>query len=374
MSQDIRAFVPPSCDLVGLGEPTHFEPAFARLRNDLFARLVDSGFRSFALESDRVAGFVVDDFVQEGVGDLDTALREGISHDFGELEANRDLVAWLREYNEGRPPEQRVACHGIDAPLETMSAPGPRRYLEFARDYLELDLDLTDLLGADERWSRTEAVLDPAMSPGATAEAEKLATIGDDLLSQLYGRAPALIAKTSRAQWLRARANLTAALGLLRYHRQAARRLEPEARISLLSGTRDVLMAQNLLEIRDIEADRGPTLVFAHNSHLQRTVTHMPMGELDITWSPTGAIAAQFLGDRYTFIAGSLGHSEAIDLGEPAPDTFEGFLQHRFPTWGLLPVADLPTARVRTDVTQPQGYFPLDPTILAGMDAVLHIA
>lgn len=374
MSQDIRDFLTPSCELVGLGEPTHFEPAFARLRNDLFARLVECGFRSVALESDRVAGFTVDDFAQEGIGDLDTVLREGISHGFGELEANRELVVWLRQYNEGRPPEQRVAFHGIDAPLEKMSAPSPRRYLEFARDYLELDLELTDLLGEDERWSRTEAVLDPTVSPGATAEAAKLAAIGDDMLSQLYGRSPALIAKTSRARWLRARAHLTAALGLLRYHRQAARPLQPEARISLLSSTRDVLMAQNLLEIRDIEADRGPTLVFAHNSHLQRTQTHMPMGELDVTWFPTGAIAAQFLGDRYTFIAGSLGHSDAIELNDPAADTFEGFLQHRFPTWGLLPTRDLPSARVRTDVTQPQGYFPLDPAILAGTDAVLHIA
>ena len=51
-----------------------------------------------------MAGLIVDDFVQEGVGTLDEVLKEGFSHSFGTLEPNRELVAWMREYNEGRPP------------------------------------------------------------------------------------------------------------------------------------------------------------------------------------------------------------------------------------------------------------------------------
>ncbi|SEM07140.1 erythromycin esterase family protein [Rhodococcus maanshanensis] len=373
MSQDIRDFVPASCDLLGLGEPTHLEPASARVRNELFAALVDRGFRSIALETDRVAALVVDDFVREGIGSLDLAMGEGFSHGFGDLEANRQLVAWMREYNENRSPAERLSFHGFDAPMETTSAPSPRTHLEYARDYLGLDLDIASLCGEDDRWSRTEAVMDSAVSIGATAEADRLRSVADDMLTMLYARAPEMIATTSRAEWLRAKTYLTAGLGLLRYHRQAAQRIDESARVSLLLGTRDALMARNLLDIRGIEAGRGATLAFAHNRHLQENPSTMRMADMDLEWSSAGAIVGSLLGDRYAFIAGSLGHSDAIGLGEPEPDTFEGFLQARIATWGLMPAAAVPAARTRTDTTPAQGYFPLDQTSLDTVGVILHV-
>jgi erythromycin esterase-like protein len=373
MSQDIRDFVTASCDLLAFGEPTHQEPAFARVRDELFAQLVDLGFRSIALETDRVAALTVDDFVREGVGTLDTAMSEGFSHGFGDLEANRRLVAWMREHNESRPPAERLAFHGFDAPMETMSAPSPRRNLEHARDYLGLDLDLASLAGDDERWSRTEAIMDPASSPGDTAEAERLRSVAEDMHSSLYASAPELIAATSRAKWQRARTHLTAGLGLLRYHRQSARRIEKvEERVGQLSGTRDALMARNLLDIRDVEARRGGTMVFAHNAHLQRNLTAIPMWGMDLRWHGAGAIVGSLLGERYTFVAGSLGRSDVIGLGEPEPDTYEGVLQSRIATWALT--TEVTGARTRTDTNPRQGYFPLEQATVDGADVVLHIS
>lgn len=374
MSQVINDFVPSSCGLLALGEPTHREAGFASVRNELFADLVAAGFRSIALESDRVAALVVDDYVRAGLGSLDEAMHTGFSHGFGDLEANRRLVAWIRAHNEQVPPEDRVAFHGFDAAMETMSAPSPRHYLEFARDYLALDLDVTDLVGADEQWSRTEAVLDPAVSIGDTAQAHQLRVIADDLLSTLYTRAPERIAATSHTEWRRAATHLTTALGLLRYHRQAAQRLGDAERWSRLSATRDALMAQNLLDIRAEEARRGPTLVCAHNLHLRRNTSHLRMGSMDLTWSGAGEIVGTLLGDQYTVILGSLGRSDTIALGEPAPGTFESALQERIPTWGLTPSGTLTEARTRTDTTPEQGYFPLDPDTVAGADAILHLS
>ncbi|MDX6280864.1 MAG: hypothetical protein QOH03_1935 [Kribbellaceae bacterium] len=367
MSLDIRDFVPPSCELLGLGEPTHQEPAFGLVRNELFAVLVEQGFRSIALETDRVAALMVDDLVQGGAGDLDTVMSEGFSHRFGELAANRRLVAWLREYNEGRTADERVTFHGFDASTENTSAASPRIYLEHARDYLGLSLDLAALLGDDERWSRDEAILDPAQSLGDTPEASRLRVIADDLLTSLYARAPELIAETSRADWYRARTYLTAGLGLLRYHKQAAKPGSQDVRIAWLMAARDSLMAQNLLDIRSIESQRGPTLVFAHNAHVQR----MAGGGRD--WYSAGAIVGELLDRRYTVIASSLGSSESIGLGEPEPDTYEGSLQRSITTWGLTPAAALQPARTRTDTTPRQGYFPLDQPLLDQVDAVLHI-
>ncbi|MEV3922234.1 erythromycin esterase family protein [Actinomadura coerulea] len=374
MSQDIREFVPASCELLAFGEPTHREPSFGRIRNELFARLAGHGFRSIAMETDRVAALAVDDFVREGKGSLDAVMSEGFSHGWGDVDANRRLVAWMREYNEGRPPHERLAFHGFDAPMETLSAPSPRTYLEHARDYMGLDLDIAALAGDDRRWSRPEAVMDPALSIGATPEAEKLRTIADDMLVALYERAPKLIAATSRAQWSRAEIHLTAGLGLLRYHKRATQRLERNARISRLAAARDALMAQNLLAVRSAEERRGPTFVFAHNTHLQRNPSHMRMADMELTWFGTGAVIASLLDERYGFVAGSLGRSETIKLGEPEPDTFEGGMQSRIATWAVTPAAAIPSARRRADTTPEQGYFPLDQAVLDTADAVLHIS
>jgi erythromycin esterase-like protein len=373
MSQDIRDFVTPACELLALGEPTHLEPAFQSLRNELFARLAELGFRSIAMETDRVAALTVDDFVRAGAGSLDAAMADGFSHRLGELDTNRALVAWMREHNDGRPDEDRLAFHGFDTPTETMSAPSPLRYLEHARDYLGLDHDLASLAGEDERWSSQEALWDATRSPGADPEAGELRSIADDMLTALHARAPELIARTSRAEWYRAGTHLAAGAGLLRYHREAAHRIDETERINRLCALRDVLMARNLLEIRDLEARRGPTLVFAHNRHLQRNRSDMRMGPYHVEWYGAGAIIAPLLDDRYTFVVGSLGRSAALGLDEPEPDTYESVLQARIPTWGLVKAAAVPSAATRTDARPEQGYFPLDEAILDGADGVLHL-
>ncbi|MGW2371619.1 erythromycin esterase family protein [Kitasatospora sp. NPDC001683] len=375
MSQDIGDFLTPSCELLALGEPTHQEPAFGRVRNRLFVQLVERGFRSIALETDRVAALAVDDYVRHGVGTLDAVLDEGFSHGFGAQPGNRELVAWMREFNRDREPVERLAFHGFDIQTENTTAPSPRRYLEHARDFLQLDLDIAGLTGEDERWEREEAILDAAMSPGATPEAERLRRIADDLVNQLYVRAPDLIDASSHAEWLRAGTHLQAGIGLLRYHAQSALQgLGMSARISGLIRMRDALMAQNLLDIRAVEARRGPTLVFAHNRHLQRNPSAWSQDELDCGWNGAGHIAGSLLGERYVFVAGSLGRSEAMGLGAPAPGTYEALLQPGIEAWRLVAPLEPGVARTRTDTTPRQGYFPLDLETLDGAAALLHLA
>ncbi|MFI5934433.1 erythromycin esterase family protein [Actinoplanes sp. NPDC051494] len=367
MNQDIRDFVPASCSLLALGEPTHQVPAFARIRNDLFATLAERGFRSIALETDRVAALAVDDFVQTGAGD-----RTAFSHGFGDLDGNQELVAWMREHNDGLPADERLTFHGFDAPTETMTAPSPRTYLEHARDYLGADVDLA---GDDALWERTEAILDHRASIGASAEAARLRSVADDLLIALHARAPQLIATTSRDAWRRARTHLTAGIGLLQYHKQAAEPLpEQSDRIARLSGVRDVLMAGNLLDIRAAEAGRGPTLVFAHNLHLQRNPSGWSNAGQDVVFAGAGAILSSMQDDGYVFIAGSLGRGDTIGLPDPHPGTYEGRLQRRTTGWGLTPAPEVEPGDTRTDTRPEQGYFPLDRATVEGADAVLHIA
>src|SRR5579875_3347628 len=123
--------------LLALGEPTHGAQALLELRNDLFRRLVEQeGYRTVALESDCLAGLLVDDYVTTGAGSLDEVTARGFSHGFGQYAANRDLVRWMRAYNQERPEPARVRFAGIDGPLEITHAASPRQALTALHGYL----------------------------------------------------------------------------------------------------------------------------------------------------------------------------------------------------------------------------------------------
>ncbi|MEV4617871.1 erythromycin esterase family protein [Asanoa sp. NPDC049573] len=381
MTAQVLAELAVGRDLLALGEPTHGEPAFSAVRNEVLPALVEAGVRAIVLESDRVAGLAVDDYVRGGGSTLDAALAAGFSPGFGALHGNRELLEWLRAHNAGRPAADRVAFHGFDAPLEMTGAPSPRRFLAHVVGYLDahLDLlapaDLDRLIGADERWSDQAAIMDHTRSVGGTPEALRLRAIADDLRTELYANAPRLVAASSLADWRRADLHADVAARLLGYHAEAAAPAAQAVRTSRLLGVRDAWMAHNLLDIRAQEQHRGPTLVFAHNRHLQRQPSTWQLAGMDLEWSSAGAIVSALLGDRYAVVIGSLGASAALGL-HPAPaGTFEAVLTDAA-TAPTVFEPELLAGRAlttRTDATPEQGYFPLDEATVNHCDALLHI-
>ena len=358
--------VPPS--LLALGEPTHGESAFLQIRNEVFLSLAEQGYRSIALESDRAAGLIADEFVQGSAAvPLDRALTEGFSHGFGAAPGNRDLLLRMREWNAGRPAGERLTFHGFDAPLELEGAPSPRRHLGRVCEFLGLDrsAEIDDLVGDEARWSDPAAIWEPGRSVGCSADAQRLRVIADDMLTELYLQAP-----RRPEGWQAAFVHAMSAVAVLRYHAAAAAPLTQEARFARLAGVRDALMAENLLAIRSVEAHRGPTVVFAHNAHLQRQLSTMTTAGTDLSWAGAGAIVSSLLGDRYAVVVGSLGASPALGIEAPAPSTYEGRLQHDTALPRYVRASDIEPAERRTHDYR---YFPLDDATVAHADAVLHI-
>ncbi|MFF0318402.1 DUF6194 family protein [Micromonospora sp. NPDC005252] len=355
--------------LLALGEPTHGESAFLQIRNDAFLTLAEHGYRSIALESDRAAGLLADAFVQGGAMTLDRALAEGFSHGFGAAPANRDLLLRMREWNDGRPDAERLRFHGFDAPLEIEGAPSPRRHLLRVCEFLDLDLDrsveIDDLVGDEARWSDTAAIWEPGRSVGRSSDAQRLRVLTDDLLTELYLRA-----HRRPEGWPAAFVHATSAVAVLRYHAAAAAPLVQEERFAHLAAVRDALMAENLLAIRAVEAHRGPTLVFAHNTHLQRHPSTMTVGATEVSWAGAGAIVGALLGERYAVIVGSLGASPALGIDVPAASTYEGRLQQKLTLPGYVRAAEIGPAERRAHDYR---YFPLDQATIDHADAVLHI-
>ncbi|MEV7009288.1 erythromycin esterase family protein [Streptosporangium sp. NPDC051022] len=351
--------------LLGLGEARHFVGELGELRNEIFRHLVEhEGYRSFAIESDCLKGLVVDDHIATGAGTLDDVMERGFSHNFGTIPANRELVRWMRAYNEEH--DEKLRFFGFDGPLEYWAA-SPRQALTALHTLLDGPLPhtmetLDTLLGPDDRWSNEATVMDPSQSIGQSADARRLRLITDDLVALLDTQTPRLSAKDRERAALYGRT----AVGLLRYHHWMAD--TSPARVTRLSALRDAMMAANLRAV----TEHGPALVFTHNLHLQRNKSLMPLGDQLLEWWSAGAITAAHLGDRYAFLASALG---TAGDDAPPPDTVEGILSTLPWDHSLIDARRLaetiakPAPRTSRDFA----YFPLDPAHLDTIDGIVFL-
>jgi erythromycin esterase-like protein len=368
--------------LLALGEPTHGADLVLDARNELFRQLVEQeGYRTIAIESDCLMGLVVDDYVTSGTGTLDEVMERGLSHEWGAFPGNRELVRWMRAYNEGRPASGWLRFAGFDGPLEITAGASPREALTALHAYLtgRADADLLPctaetldrLLGADDRWTNPAAMMDPSRSVGRTPEARQLRLLADDLAALLDAQTPQLVTASAPDDWERARLYARTATGLLRYHFWMA---DPSpSRMVWLLTVRDAMMAANLLAL----ADRGPTLVNGHNGHLQRNKSTMRMGGPPLNWWGAGAIVGARLGEGYAFLATALGTLRDHGVDAPPPDTIEGLLyalpeqRHLVDTRRLA--AALGDVSPAARVSAWYGYSPLDPTQVAGIDGIVFV-
>jgi erythromycin esterase-like protein len=368
--------------LLALGEPTHGDDVLLGLRNDLFRQLVErDGYRTIAIESDCMMGLVVDDYVTSGTGVLDEVMARGFSHEWGAFAGNRELVRWMRAYNDGRPASERLRFAGFDGPLEITGAASPRQALTALHAYLTtwVDADLLPctaetldrLLGADDRWTNPAAMMDPAQSVGRTPEAKQLRLLADDLVALLDTQTPHLMAASLPDDWDRARMYGRTAAGLLRYHFWMAD-TAPRRMARLLAG-RDSMMAANLLAI----AERGPALANGHNGHFQRDKSRMRMGDLLVEWWSAGAIVSARLRERYAFLATALGTIRHHGVDTPPPDTVEGLLyalpEDRYVVDARRLAEVLGEVTPAPRVSPWYGYSPLDPAQAAGTDGIVFV-
>jgi erythromycin esterase-like protein len=373
--------LPITPQLLGMGEPTHGVDTFPAWRNRIFRSLVEHhGYRSIAIESDVLAGLSVNAHITAGQGTLDEIMQDGFSHGFGEVKANRELVVWLREVNAGRDEADRVRFYGFDAPTENMWAASPRHSLLELHAYLaghlpELPSDtatITHLCGDDVRWTNEAAAMDSTQSVGASENAKELRWLVDELLTLLETERPHLAGQPD--EFWHARLHARTAQGLLRYHAVMAD--SSPNRVARMLTLRDVMMADNLTAIAEREAPRGPTLVFAHNSHLQRHFSEWTFGTMNLAWCPAGVHLAARVGERYAFIATTLG--EGAGLPVPLPTTLEGWLNqqtsspHLYATQALVRVLP-PSLTKRTDTSGNRGYSPLKPEHLQQTNGVFFL-
>ncbi|MDD5556875.1 MAG: erythromycin esterase family protein [bacterium] len=372
-------------ELLGIGEPLHGGEEILILRNRLFRRLAAAhGFTAIAVESSFPRGRLVNGYVAgRGPATYDEIRNDGFSHGFGLLEANRELVEWMRAYNADPSRRVELRFYGFDGPLEMTVAASPGVALRSVLDYLE-SIDpaagrrhrgrIEPLLGRDADWENPAAAMDPTKAVGLSSAATALRIATEDLITELRIRRPELAAGSGGERLAEALHDASMARQLLNYHAALAR--ESDERLNVLLGIRDAIMADNLVHIVSRERGRGKVLAFAHNAHLQRGMATMQLGPHSCAWWPAGAHLDAILGTRYAVIGSAVGVSAENGIGRPEEGTLEALLTAVpgpalfIPTHAgsCLPPAVVAALPTRSGSARNPTYFALTPRSLTDFD------
>ncbi|MEW6182151.1 MAG: erythromycin esterase family protein [Bacillota bacterium] len=324
-----------SVELLGFGEALHGGEDILMLRNRLFQRLVEThGYSAIAIESSFPRARAVNEYIAgRGPASYEAVQDTGFSHGFGRLDANRELVEWMRRYNADPSHRVKLRFYGFDSPTEMTVSDSPRQVLHFVLDYLasidsaggqEHRERIDPLLGQDSDWENPAAAMDAAKSIGRSPAATALRIETEDLISELHIRRPELVAKSDKSSYLEAMQYASVGRQLLNYHAELAR--QSSERVVRLLGIRDALMADNLAYMVSRERGRGKVLAFAHNSHLKRGKAQWQLGPDLLIWWPAGAHLNEMFSPRYAVIGSAVGVSDANGIGPPEAGTLEARL------------------------------------------------
>jgi len=310
--------------LLGFGEALHGGEEILRLRNRLFQRLVEKhGYSAIAIESSFPRGRLVDEYIHgRGPATYEELKDTGFGQGMGQLEANRDLVEWMRAYNLDPHHATKLSFYGFDIPSGTMGIASPRQVLTFVADYLAIAdaaraethrKKIHELLGDDAAWENPAVYMDPSKSIALSPAAASLRIETEDLIAEMRSRRPELVAASGEDAYREALRTAEIARELLNFHAAMGCRT-PGQSPAVVLGTRDASMADNLTYIVNREQPRGKVLVFAHNSHLQRGLAVWPGQKYwgtddDCQWWPAGSHLAGLLGPRYAVIGSAIGVS-----------------------------------------------------------------
>ena len=323
-----------SVELLGIGEALHGSEEILLVRNRLFQRLVEAhGYTAVVIEVTSPQARAIDDYVLGARKVEDAAVQAWFGAGFGSLEANRELVEWIHDYNADQAHSPKLHFYGFDLPLGQGGLASPSRVLDLVLCYLD-SVDnasarthrerITRLVGNAAEWERPAAMFDPAQSIGLSAPATELRIAVLDLITELRIRRPELVGLSDRLAYADALHHAELARKLLDAHAALAK---PGAYASML-GIRDLIMADNLEHFLALERGRGKVLVFAASGHLKRGMLewHLPPEPGVKKWWPAGSQLTQSLGSRYAVIGMALGVSDDNAIAAPEPDTLEARL------------------------------------------------
>jgi len=292
-------------DVVGVGEATHGTREFFALKTRVVRFLVEEcGFRTVAFEADVANALGIDEYVRRGTGTPGDALDDLLLWVW-KTEGVRNLLAWLREFNSGRSPDDQVRFFGVSLSDPSRPADHLRTYLqavdpEYAAGLTELDrLADEEIPREDEDEDDREAFLDSGLAVAGTirerleANRERYVEAGS---VRDYRIATHLCRHLEQdCEWNRTRLSTPG-------------RFDPEA-----FEQRGRYMAENVGWCLDSDPGEGVVL-WAHNTHVKR-------GSFDMAYEwASGSTMGEYLdrefGSRYRPLGTDFGHGQFLAVAD----------------------------------------------------------
>lgn len=249
---DLRAALGPllaGARVVALGEGSHGARELSRAKHRIYRHIVETyGPAALAFESNAAATTGLEDFVL-GKGDAPPLAKLGY---FSLVtEEVRDLLLWMRAYNQDPKHRHKLRVVGVDMQDERGSISAALEFLS-AVDQPRADALRPRLTSADK--------------PTPDSVAARRAAV-DELLATLGREAPRYRKKGGELELARAQQAAIAAqqsLALL------AQMLTPDPALSGVN-LRDRAMADNVQSALSAEGAKGRVVVWAHNIHVMAT-------------------------------------------------------------------------------------------------------
>jgi erythromycin esterase len=244
------------CKIVGLGEATHGTKEFFQLKHRIFKYLVENhGFKIFAFECDMGESYYVNKFVTEGEGDIDNIMKNIMHFWTWRTEEVKELLLWMREYNENKSDGDKIYFIGVDCQFLTYQANITMNYFNDTKVSLPKEcvkfLTEIDQIG----WDLTEYYSDMTLE-----EKEEIDQNVDILLTKFEDFRNELIFNSSEFEY--------------QFIKQIALNIKQVNDVYYGSAQgsqknyRDLYMAQNSLWTSDLFGENTKVALWAHNGHV----------------------------------------------------------------------------------------------------------
>ncbi len=335
-----------------LGESTHGTHEYYVWRDRISRRLIeDAGFRFILVEGDWASLHELNRYVKDLPGAAESA-REALEAQqrwpewLWANEEIAELAEWLRQWNDGREPDQRVGFHGMDVY-------GPWGSIDLVTAFVESHL--------------------PEAAERISGKLEPMASHPDDVGGYVrghHGRRNEVLAGYSAAldlvreargadgahpaEWFAAKQAVHVIKGAHRHFMGMAGQQQESW------NRRAEHMHETALRLLERHGDGSRGIVWAHNTHIgdARATAMAARGEVNI-----GHLARESLGRDAVFALGFATHRGRVIAGREwggqreemtippgMPRSLEALLDGRFPDGAFLRTGDAPPAARRDTI------------------------
>ncbi|WP_342578079.1 erythromycin esterase family protein [Psychrobacillus sp. FSL K6-2843] len=244
--------IPDNVKLIGLGEATHGNIEFQKLKKDVFEVLINNeNVRVFVLEGDFGGGQQINQFILNGNGTAEEAVNT-LDYSIYKTEQMVNLVQWMHDYNATASEEEKIYFYGNDMQRYDYSKKGVLEYYKAVNPNMFKNYD-----------SKLELVTNEKMRELTKEQLHDINETVENIILDLQSNKVAYVEQSSEESHV--------------FALQNAQILKQRTQLFLNEGEytqlRDQYLTDNLQWIIDYEATRGNEKVFinGHNGHIEKT-------------------------------------------------------------------------------------------------------